>query len=240
MSKKDLDELEKRIEERDDSVLQKLDKLDLDPGIERVVDNIFEAEKEERKAEVAKLLDDSSFSDAYALFLRYTPIAEISRITGITIDVLRYHAFRKEGRWDKDRKQINREIKDEIKNSAVKVLRETTQLSLSLIQRSLAARAKEANDGMEVGIVEADIIASIFSKIHKAKIIEEAEDEAAKIQSLTPQQILTAITEDPYLKKAIDAQKSVVTIDDSEYFEVEEENVARPSKDSRSLADPNR
>jgi hypothetical protein len=191
---------------------------------------------------IDEFLDKGCIYDAQALYFRHTPIAEIHRITGVPISAIRRFVYADPGGWKIQRELLHSEVKEEIKHTALKALREVTQINLSLIGRALKNFQKDIDStGLEPTMDQAYMLTDIFSKLHKAKIAEESDDVKELLGTMTPEEALDALTSDPYMKKAIAArvQEQTVPLPDDSFYEVEEKD-AESNSDSGSIANPNR
>lgn len=231
-----------------------LDKINADPSLravheknERIAYELkHESEIEKRlpaefvNQELQEVLTDSSIFDAQALYLRYTSIADISRITGIPIPTIRYYVYKDNDGWKKQRELLHREVKEEVRHNSLKAIREVTQVNLNLISRALKNFQKELDDNqLEPTMDQAYMLSDIFSKLHKAKIAEESDEVKETLGSITPEEVLDALTSDPYLRKAIAARESAVELPSDEFYEVVDEGDRNNDKDTSSLAHPN-
>jgi DNA-binding transcriptional MerR regulator len=179
-----------------------------------------------------ELVTNATVFHAQALYMRFTPITAIARETGLPQSLIQKFVYGDDG-WKKQRESIQKEINEEIRQSAIISLRKATGISLELITAALENFAQNCKaDNTPPSLHEAEQVASIFAKLHKAKVVEEISDEDKKKIGLSPAEILKAFGDDPYLRKAIEVSATVIDMDDTEL-----EDVREPSSDSGSLAD---
>lgn len=191
------------------------------------IDELRDLEREERKRikaltkekneqDLQLALADKSLFHAQSLYLNHVSLGRIEQMTGYSAPTLRGHIY-KEGGWKDQRDQIKREMSQEIKHQALGQLRQITGVSLELIFRSLeACRKTHVDAGTAPSLYEAQTVANIWAVVHKAKILEEANDRDAGKETMTPEQIIDAFANDPYFKYAIADRQEAQLADDKE------------------------
>lgn len=187
-----------------------------------------------------QLADRTEWIEARALYMRYVPMTRISQECGIELDELKLAIYAPHVGWKRVRSDIMEEVNESIKTTHLAVLQKTLGVSLRLICRSLEHVEKTlADEKREPTLYEAEMIAKIFSRLHKAKVIENISDRDTLKLGMSPMEVMRELGKDPYLKRAIqmngDPDKS------DEMLEQEEESVTVvKNADSGSLADPSR
>lgn len=182
----------------------------------------------------------ATLSDALALYMRFVPIARIGAITGIMLEELKSYVYG-EGGWKSQRDALHKELNEEIKQTHLARLKKITGVGITLIESCFEELRKTCQeDDTPITLEQASEIADIFSKLHKAKILEEATDEANKALSLSPQEIIRAFGQDPYLKHAI-ADAETIDVSDETLEQVDGAiDLHGKNPDTDSLADLNR
>lgn len=185
-------------------------------------------------------IKQATLSDALALYMRFVPMTRISAITGISLEELKSYIYG-EGGWKSQRDSLHKEINEEIKQNHLARLKKITGIGITLIESCFEDLRKTCQEeDTPITLEQASDIAEIFSKLHKAKILEEATDEANKAMSLSPQEIIKAFGQDPYLKHAI-ADADIVDVTDETLEQADESvNLHGKNPDTDSLADLNR
>lgn len=182
-------------------------------------------------AQIAPLLSGASVEDAFAMYMRYVPVAAIIEATGLPKAVIEEHAKR----WRKERTEAHKDIIEGIKKKALAQLVDATGLSLAQIIRGLQGFDETlVREARPPRLDEIAVISQIFNKMHRAKITEEISDPDLQKQALTPQEMMKALGNDPYLLKAIEAHRNGEEVYEAE----EEEEIGRTNEDSDSLAHP--
>lgn len=191
-------------------------------------------------AKTQNAIMQATLSDALALYMRFVPITRIAAITGLDLGEIKTYVYG-EGGWKSQRDALHKELNEEIKQNHLARLKKITGVGITLIEscfEELRRTCQEAQ--LPISLEQASAIADIFSKLHKAKILEEATEEANKAMSLSPQEILKAFGEDPYLKHAI-ADSQTIDITDETLEQVDEAvNLHGKNPDTDSLANLNR
>ncbi len=190
----------------------------LDELAERVNAYMVDEKREKRREEYAKekmkkaeivaaslpRQHEVAAVEAKALYFRYVPLASISRETGINTNTLKELIFGPGG-WQEEREEIYKEVRELAKVSAVASFGRIVGVSADLIARSLEGfRTKCKLEERDPTLYEARQVADIFSKVHKAKILEAMDDDDKRKVTLTPSEVLKALGSDPYLKKALE------------------------------------
>lgn len=191
-------------------------------------------------AESNNQIKEATLTDALALYMRFIPITRIASITGLPLEEIKANVYGPDG-WKKQRDSIHKELNEEIKQNHLARLKKITGVGITLIEscfEDLRRTCQEAD--VPITLEQASSIADIFSKLHKAKILEEATDEANKAMSLSPQEIIRAFGQDPYLKHAI-ADAETVDVSDETFEQVDGAvDLHAKNPDTDSLADLNR
>lgn len=177
----------------------------------------------------AEVLPPSSVAYAQELFMRFTPVVDIARETGLAVTLLRDLIF-KPGGWKNQRTKIHSEVVEQVREKARKRFQKGLGVGIRIIVRALSSYDKNIRtSGIEPSLDDLAKIALIVQRLDKANILMEPEEKAIRL-SLSPLQILTTISKDPFYRKAIQLAGSTNA---ELHQEVEE---ALESEDSGSLA----
>ena len=180
-----------------------------------------------------EVITRAAIFEAQALYMRYVPLSRISAETGVTNYILKQQIYR-QGGWKEQREQIHKDISEQVKVASLSQLRKAAGISLHLITLSLEKVARECADtGEAPDLHEADVIAGIFSKLHKAKVVEEMDEDEKKKIGLSPNEVLKALGSDPYLRKAI----AIHAEPEAAVDPADEEEDAGPDEDSEPQSD---
>jgi len=166
-------------------------------------------------SEAHNKIKEATITDALALYMRFVPMTRIAAITGLPVEEIKSYVYG-DGGWKAQRDSIHKELNEEIKQNHLARLKKITGVGITLIEscfEDLRRTCQEAQ--LPISLEQATAIADIFSKLHKAKILEEATEEANKAMSLSPQEILKAFGEDPYLKHAIADSQTIDVTDET-------------------------
>ncbi len=166
-------------------------------------------------AEAQNHIKEATITDALALYMRFVPMTRVAAITGIALEELKTFIYGPDG-WKAQRDSIHKELNEEIKQNHLARLKKITGVGITLIESCFEDLRQTCQESqVPITLEQASSIADIFSKLHKAKILEEATDEANKAMSLSPQEILKAFGEDPYLKHAIADSQTIDITDET-------------------------
>ncbi len=149
-------------------------------------------------------------SDAKELFLRFMPVAKISETTGLPLEVIRFLTNSK-GEWMQERTALTAELKEGVKQHTLSQLKQIAHIGLKLIQAGLDSQYKRfVEGGIAPNLEETALITGIVKSLHHAKMEEERDNGKDTRESLSPQQILSAFKDDPYLLPALLSQDTTV------------------------------
>lgn len=200
---------------------------------------------EQQRAEVAasEVILDPEFEgrtewiEARYLYMQLVPMTRIAAETGIDLEELKKVIY---GSWKRTRDQALKLFNEEIKTTHLAAIQKSAGLCLSIINRSLEHFVKQlAVEGKEPSLYDAEQVAGIFSKLHKAKVIEAMDDNEKARLGMSPRDVLRELGRDPYLRKAISMHAKDDTPDEA--LEQKEEVVESvKNADSESLAHPRR
>lgn len=154
----------------------------------------------ERLARKQGIRQGTNLALARQMYIRGATTREISKETGIPSKELNQLINNKVSGWRLQRERVFETLGVELYKQNLPVLRKIHGMGYALIERSLRERLADAETKNEkVSLAEAQTIANILAFISKEKRLEEqgALKEAEK--NLSAQEIVDAITEDPFL-----------------------------------------
>ncbi len=148
------------------------------------------------------LLPKSCVIEAQQLFMLWTPIIDIARETGIPITLLQQVAYQKGG-WRDQRAQINKEVVEQVRQKARKRFQKALGVSIRMVTNGLLAFEKRLQtNGREMTLEEISDMTLIAQRLDRTNILKEVDEEDKK-KSKTPKDLIKAIANDPYMRKAI-------------------------------------
>lgn len=148
---------------------------------------------------------DGSIHHAHALYLNYTTIEDIARITSADRDIIRYFVYKPDG-WKVQREKIEEELAEEVKKTSIDQLRKINVTCLCIIEKAVVDfREAKIASGEEITLNEAKAVTNIWTKIHGGKLLEEMGATGISTLSKTPQDVLRAFKNDPFLGEALQA-----------------------------------
>lgn len=162
-----------------------------------------------------EIITKSVIFEAQALYMRFVSLSRIAEETGVGKGVLQKYVYGENG-WKAQRDAVQKEITEQVKVASLSQLRQAAGISLHLINLALEDVAKKCKEAGEApDLREAEVIAGIFSKLHKAKVVEEMDEDEKKKIGMSPAEILKTLGADPYLRKAIAIHsESTLEVDD--------------------------
>ena len=147
--------------------------------------------------------------EAQALYMRYAPIAKIAIVTGIDVGTLQGYIYGP-GNWKDQRAALHKEINEELKHNALKQLKRIGATTLDLVESSVVQFQKACQEiGIAPSLEQAFMLTQMYGLIHKAKVTEEGSDDGKSSLALAPDDVVRALSNDPYLSHVFDAQKEI-------------------------------
>lgn len=155
----------------------------------------------------------ADLGDCKALYMRYVPITEIVKITGVPLKNLKRAINRRNG-WSSQRESMQAEINEAIKQDLLSQIKSVCKTNIELIQIGLE-RIMEAHRKAETApdLDEVEVLSKVFERMGRTKSWEEgAKTGREAIKSLTPEEVIQAFATDPYLRVAITTGEGFVAL----------------------------
>jgi hypothetical protein len=155
----------------------------------------------------------SSVEDCKALYMRYVPTAKISEVTGVPIAEIEKANKRKNG-WAAQRNLMQGEINEAIKQDLLNQIKSVCKTNIELIEAGLTKLLENFKfTQVAPSLEEVEILSKIFERLGRSKSWEEGSKTGyAELKSLSPQEVLRAFADDPYLKHALSAPQEQVAL----------------------------
>lgn len=169
---------------------------------------------------------------AQELFLCFTPVAEISRETGIAYSLLRSLIYAPGG-WRDQRDLMHKEVKELAKEKARRKLEKAYSVSIRLITNGLLAFEKQLERKKRKASLEEMLdVGKLMTRLDNAQLNNE-DPNKEKRESFTVKELIKSISQDPYLQKSF-AANSQATIEEEEGefepIDTRSDSLAHPSE----------
>lgn len=154
----------------------------------------------ETATEVERATKSTSHADVYAMYMRYIPVSQIAKETGVSR--LKINALIKRNDWKRERESLVKDIRKAVKMRAIARLTSINENGLAIVDAALknALRLYKQNKRAP-SLTEAEIIMKIVKGAHVLAEKEGMGDRKVS-DDMTPDAVLGALMEDPYMRKA--------------------------------------
>jgi len=207
------DEVEELIQAEEQEALERTIPLEL---LEAPIIGDKEKSRRTLNRDPSSFRKDGSLHHAHALYLNYTTIDSVSSLTGVDRDIVRYFVYKPNG-WKQEREKLETELAEEVKKTSIEQLRTINVACLDIVEKAITEfKVAKERDNEEITLHEAKMVTNIWQKIHGGKLLEEATIGGDSILSKTPQDVLRAFKNDPFLSEALQAIDVTPQKDDEE------------------------
>ena len=146
----------------------------------------------------------------YGMYMRHIPLPNIAKAFNVSVHHVK--ALAKEGKWEKERNELNKDIKKAVKQAALSKLNSITTNGLLIVDICIKNTIKKYKDAKRVpSTTEAETILKMVKIAHAMKHFEESHNlGGADSGGLNPEEVIQSFMDDPYMRKVMASDNLVL------------------------------